>query len=76
MAYKVPFIMYKAQLEQSKDVGLLIDQNVISKEVFDAVDGVRHVKAIAKKCDFDIHIVQMTLQHLIYYRVVKLLDIF
>jgi len=40
------------------------------------IDGKKHVKRIAQETFMDIEIVKVCIQHLIFYQIVELIDIF
>jgi len=57
-------------------VTLLEKENLIIAALMPHINGKRHIKAISKVANIDIDICKMTVQHLLFFKIVKLHDLF
>lgn len=60
----------KEQKEQIKQGSLIIEA------LIPLIDGNKHVKSISNEAKIDISICKMAIQHLVYFGIVKLFDVF
>lgn len=65
-------------VESMKGYQHLVDltSDLLQQKIQPHIDGRKHVKQIAADCNMDLEIVRLCIQHLIYYKVVALIDIF
>ncbi|KJE92625.1 hypothetical protein CAOG_03547 [Capsaspora owczarzaki ATCC 30864] len=68
--HKVPIFIAERRRFASEAWDLTMQQ------ILPHIDGINHVKRIAVLCDVDIELVRQCLQHLLYYGIIILIDIF
>ena len=80
-SYDVPIItkvLSSEELLQLWETNVLIQQlfPIVEGRIIPLIDGSNHVKAISVLSQVDIETVKMLIQHLVHYRLVKLIDLF
>ena len=61
-------IGYQKTVDQTSDI--------LQKKINNLIDGRKHVKRIANEANMDLEIVRMCIQHLLFYKVISLIDLF
>lgn len=80
-SYDVPIItkqLNDEELQQLSESNVLIQQlfPIVEGQIVRLIDGNNHIKAISALSKVDIETVKMVIQHLVHYKLVKIIDLF